>query len=51
MLNLCHPPGERRYIHIDLLFSTQVERKLIETIATETAPKSAPQISEAHASE
>ena len=50
-LHLCHPPGERRYIHIDSLFSTQVERELIETIGTETAPKSAPQISEAHALE
>jgi hypothetical protein len=48
---LCHPPGERRYIHIDSLFSTQVERELIETIGTETAPNSAPQINEAHASE
>jgi hypothetical protein len=46
-LHLCHPPGERRYIHIDSLFSTQVERELIEPIATETEPKSAPQISEA----
>jgi hypothetical protein len=50
-LHLCNPPGERRYIHIDSLFSTQVERELIETIGTETAPKSAPQINEAHASE
>jgi len=50
-LHLCNPPGERRYIHIDSLFSTQVERELIETIATEAAPKSAPQITEAHASE
>ena len=50
-LHLYHPPGERRYIHIDSPFSTQVERELIETIATETAPKSAPQISEAHALE
>jgi hypothetical protein len=41
-LHLCHPPGERSYIHIDSLFSTQVEWDLIETIATETAPKSAP---------
>jgi TnpA family transposase len=31
-LNLCHPPGERRYIHIDSLFSTQVEWDLIETM-------------------
>ncbi len=30
--NLCHPPGERRYIHIDSLFSTQVEWDLIETM-------------------
>jgi len=50
-LHLCNPPGERRCIYIDSLFSTQVERDLIETIGTETAPKSAPQISEAHASE
>jgi hypothetical protein len=41
-LDFCHPPAERRYIHIDSLFSTQVEWDLIETIATETAPKSAP---------
>ena len=40
-LHLCNPPGERRYIHIDSVFSTQVERELIETIGTETAPKSA----------
>jgi hypothetical protein len=50
-LHSCHPPGERRYIHIDSVFSTQVERELIETIAVENAPKSGPQISEAHASE
>jgi Tn3 transposase DDE domain len=46
-LNLCHPPGERSYIHIDSLFSTQVEWDLIETmlpdmlraVALNTRPK------------
>ena len=31
-LNLCHPPGEYRYLHIDSLFSTQAEWDLIETM-------------------
>ena len=31
-LNLCRPPGEHRYLHIDSLFSTQAEWDLIETM-------------------
>jgi hypothetical protein len=31
-LNLCRPPGEHRYLHIDSLFNTQAEWHLIETI-------------------
>jgi TnpA family transposase len=31
-LNLCHPPGECRYLHIDSLFSIQAEWDLIETM-------------------
>jgi hypothetical protein len=28
-LNLCRPPGEHRYLHIDSLFNTQAEWDLI----------------------
>ncbi len=31
-LNLCRPPGEHRYLHIDSLFNTQAEWDLIETM-------------------
>jgi hypothetical protein len=31
-LNLCRPPGEHRYLHIDSLFNTQAEWHLIETM-------------------
>jgi TnpA family transposase len=31
-LNLCHPPGEHRYLHIDSLFNTQADWDLIETM-------------------
>jgi len=31
-LNLCRPPGEHRYFHIDSLFNTQAEWHLIETM-------------------
>jgi len=31
-LNLCRPPGEHRYLHIDSLFNTQADWDLIETM-------------------
>jgi TnpA family transposase len=40
-LNLCHPPGEHRYLHIDSLFNNQADWDLIETDAARYATSDA----------